>query len=152
MKGMSQIVKVIAELVKDFIILFGIYIILNGHLSPGGGFAGGVIIAASYILVTLAFGRERAMKELSERGSHLLDNFGVILFWTVAVLGWLIPGQAFFSNFIQRFAPGSPYNILTSGIILVCNIAIGIKVGASLFSVFTALAHFEPPLKGDDEE
>ncbi|MBP8708053.1 MAG: sodium:proton antiporter, partial [Caldisericia bacterium] len=35
MKGMSQIVKVIAELVKDFIILFGIYIILNGHLSPG---------------------------------------------------------------------------------------------------------------------
>lgn len=41
MKGMTLIVKVIAELVKDFIILFGIYIVLNGHLSPGGGFAGG---------------------------------------------------------------------------------------------------------------
>lgn len=152
MKGMSLIVKVISELVKDFIVLFGIYIIFNGHLSPGGGFAGGVIIAASYILITLAFGRERAMKELSERGSHLLDNLGVLLFWAIAFLGWLIVGQAFFSNFIQKLFPGGNFQILTSGIILACNIAIGIKVGASLFAVFTALAHFEPPLKGEDEE
>lgn len=150
MKGMSLIVKVIAELIKGFIILFGVYIILNGHLSPGGGFAGGVIIAASYILVTLAFGRERAMKELSERGSHLLDDIGVLSFWFIAVLGWIIAGQAFFSNFIQRFAPGSPFQILTSGIILACNIAIGIKVGSSLFAVFVALAHFEPAGEGED--
>ena len=65
MKGMTIIVKTISSWVKVLIFLFGIYIILFGHLTPGGGFAGGVILASSYILLMLAFGRELAEENLS---------------------------------------------------------------------------------------
>ncbi len=60
MKGMTVIVKTISSWVKVLIFLFGIYIILFGHLTPGGGFAGGVILASSYVLLMLAFGKEFA--------------------------------------------------------------------------------------------
>ncbi|PKM70436.1 MAG: sodium:proton antiporter, partial [Firmicutes bacterium HGW-Firmicutes-18] len=52
------IVKNITKIVTPFIQLYGIFIILHGHISPGGGFAGGAIIGASLILYTLAFGLE----------------------------------------------------------------------------------------------
>ena len=55
MKGMTIIVKTISSWIKVLIFLFGIYIILFGHLTPGGGFAGGVILASSYVLLMLAF-------------------------------------------------------------------------------------------------
>ena len=54
MKGMTLIVKTVTRWVKVFIFQYGIYVIITGHLAPGGGFAGGVIIACSYILLTLA--------------------------------------------------------------------------------------------------
>ncbi|HAU38896.1 MAG TPA: sodium:proton antiporter, partial [Phycisphaerales bacterium] len=52
--GMTLIVRSTAKLVTGFIAVFGIYIALTGHLSPGGGFAGGVILAAAAILIVLA--------------------------------------------------------------------------------------------------
>jgi len=58
MKGMTVIVKTVSSWVKVLIFLFGIYIVLFGHLTPGGGFAGGVILACSYVLLLLAYGRE----------------------------------------------------------------------------------------------
>jgi len=64
MKGMTIIVKTISSWVKVLIVLFGIYIILFGHLTPGGGFAGGVILAASYVLLMLAFVRGSVEKDL----------------------------------------------------------------------------------------
>lgn len=57
-KGMSLIVKVITRLTVGLILLFGIYIVLHGHVSPGGGFAGGVIIALSFIHLMLAYGKD----------------------------------------------------------------------------------------------
>ena len=58
MKGMSIIIKTISSWIKILIFLFGIYIIIFGHLTPGGGFAGGVILASSYVLIMLAYGRD----------------------------------------------------------------------------------------------
>ncbi|MHC4115567.1 MAG: MnhB domain-containing protein, partial [Planctomycetota bacterium] len=65
MKGMTVIVKTISSWVKVLIFLFGIYIIIFGHLTPGGGCAGGVILASSYVLLMLSFGREFVEKNLS---------------------------------------------------------------------------------------
>jgi len=151
MKGMTIIVKIISEIVKGFIILFGIYIILQGHLSPGGGFAGGVIIAAAFVLITLAFGQERENKEFSKKGSLILDELGIMLFLLIALIGYMIYGQPFFSNFIHKMYPGYSFHIISSGIILICNIAIGIKVGASLFKIFSALASYDGIIEESDE-
>lgn len=56
MEGMSSIVKKVSQLMAGLIFMYGIYIILHGHLTPGGGFAGGAIIAGAFILLILAFG------------------------------------------------------------------------------------------------
>lgn len=135
--GMSLIVKNVVRLVASFILLFGIYIVLYGHLTPGGGFAGGVIIASSLILMLLAFGKRFVFGFLSEKAPTIWDCLGALVFLLIAVAGYF--GGAFFYNL---FAKGEPFHLFSAGIILPCNIAIGVKVGACLFGVYLALAMF----------
>lgn len=144
MKGMSPIVKTVTSLVAAFIVLFGIYTVLYGHLSPGGGFSGGVILACGLILVCLAFGREFVEEIVGERTVTIFDCVGALAFLCIAtVLGYY--GGVFFFNVLVG---GRPSFLLTDGgIILPCNVAIGIKVGACLFGAFLALAVFRPGSK-----
>ena len=138
MKGMTVIVKTISSWVKVLIVLFGIYIILFGHLTPGGGFAGGVILASSYVLLMLAFGGEFVKKDLPLSLVSKLDCLGAFMFIMIAILG-LVFGGAFFVNFlVEKY--GQPLHLLSAGTIPFSNIAIGLKVGASLFLVIFSLS------------
>lgn len=138
MKGMTIIVKTISSWVKVLIILFGIYIILFGHLTPGGGFAGGVILASSYVLLMLAFGGEFVKKDLPLSLVSKLDCLGAFMFILIALLG-LVFGGVFFVNFlVEQY--GQPLHLLSAGTIPLSNIAIGLKVGASLFLVIYSLS------------
>jgi len=151
-KGMTIIVKTIASWVKVLIFLFGIYIIVFGHLTPGGGFAGGVILASSYVLLMLAFGREFVEKNLSRTAASRFDCLGAFLFILIAILG-LIFGGSFFVNFLyQKYLPGEALNLISAGTIPLSNLAIGLKVGASLFLVILALSMFRPGKSTDKEE
>ena len=138
MQGMTIIVKTISSWVKVLIVLFGIYIILFGHLTPGGGFAGGVILASSYVLLMLAFGGEFVKKDLPLSLVSKLDCLGAFMFIMIAILG-LIFGGPFFVNFlVEKY--GQPLHLLSAGTIPFSNIAIGLKVGASLFLVIYSLS------------
>ena len=140
MKGMTVIVKTISSWVKILIFLFGIYIIITGHLTPGGGFAGGVILASSYVLLMLAFGREYVEKSLPLPVASKLDCVGALLFAVIAILG-LVLGGSFFVNFLfQKYLPGEALELISAGTIPLSNIAIGLKVGASLFLVILLLS------------
>jgi len=136
---MTLIVKTVTRWVKGFIFLFGVYIVLYGHLTPGGGFAGGVIIAGAFILLTLAFGKEAALERMSKTVASEFDSLGALMFLMLAWLG-LYFGGPFFVNFIQRNLPGKRFHLFSAGNIPLCNIAIGIKVGTSLFMVFIILS------------
>lgn len=133
-KGMSLIVKTITRLTVGLIFLFGIYIISHGHVSPGGGFAGGVIMALSFIHLMLAYGKEEAFKRLSKSTASIFESVGAILFLTIAVLGF--SGGYFFLNFMPK---GEPFRLFSAGTIPLSNIAISLKVGAGLFAIFVAL-------------
>ena len=142
MKGMTIIVKTVSSWVKVLIVVFGIYIILFGHLTPGGGFAGGVILASSYVLLMLAFGKEFVQKDLPLALDSKLDCIGALLFAMIAVLGMTF-GGAFFVNFLyQNYMQGKEFNLISAGTIPLSNIAIGLKVGASLFLVIFVLSTF----------
>src|SRR4030042_428653 len=105
MKGMTVIVKTVSSWVNVLIFLFGIHVILFGHLTPGGGFAGGVILASSYVLLMLAFGREFVEKNLPIPLASKLDCLGAFLFAAVAILGFVF-GGVFFANFLyQKYLP-----------------------------------------------
>ncbi len=135
-KGMTLIVKTITRLTVGLILLYGIYIVLHGHLSPGGGFAGGVIIALSFINLMLAFGKETALKKLSEAWASIIESFGALMFLTIVLLGFT-GGYFFFNFFLNK---GKPFTLFSAGIIPLCNIAIALKVGAGLFAIFAVLA------------
>ncbi|MFH1201982.1 MAG: MnhB domain-containing protein [Candidatus Omnitrophota bacterium] len=143
-QGMTLIVKTITRLTVGLILLYGIYIVLHGHLSPGGGFAGGVIIALSFIHLMLAFGKEVALQKLSQAAASFFESLGAIMFLSIALLG-LIGGYFFLNFFLQK---GEPFRLFSAGIIPLCNIAICLKVGAGLFAIFVALILF----KGPEEE
>lgn len=136
--GMTLIVQTVTRWLKGPIILYGIYIVFTGHLSPGGGFAGGVIIACAFVLITLAFGAKFALGRVGKLLASELDSLGALMFTTIALLGYI--GGSFFLNFIQLTKPVLPFRIFSAGTILLSNIAIGLKVGASLFMVFIILA------------
>jgi multicomponent Na+:H+ antiporter subunit B len=148
-KGMTVIVKTVSSWVKVFIFLFGINIVLFGHLTPGGGFAGGVILASSYVLLMLAFGREFVEENLSLPLASKLDCFGAFLFALIAILGFAF-GGIFFVNFLVKYS--QPLRLVSAGTIPLSNIAIGLKVGASLFLVILVLSVFRPGISIDKKE
>jgi multicomponent Na+:H+ antiporter subunit B len=133
-KGMTLIVKTITRLTVGLILLYGIYILSHGHISPGGGFAGGVIVALSFIHIMLAFGKDMALGRLSKAAASFFESLGAIMFLTIAILGFT--GGYFFLNFLNK---GEPFKLFSAGIIPLCNIAISLKVGAGLFSIFVIL-------------
>jgi len=145
MNGMSMIVKTISGWVKVLIFLFGIYITLFGHLTPGGGFAGGVILACSYVLLMLAFGGKFAKESLSPSLVSKLDCVGALMFIAIALFGLLYGAGSFFYNFIQQemmAGQDRTFDLVSAGTIPLANIAICLKVGASLFLVFMLLSEF----------
>jgi multisubunit Na+/H+ antiporter MnhB subunit len=135
---MSLIVKFVTNMLSGFLFIYGIYIVVHGHLSPGGGFAGGVIIAGVFILRIIALGGNRETERKSVVLSSILEGAGGLMFMGIALAG-LVLGGVFFLN-IGLFPLGLPLHLYSAGLIPLCNIAIGIKVSAGLFSIFIALA------------
>jgi len=145
-KGMTLIVKTVTRITVGFILVYGIYIVLHGHLSPGGGFAGGLIIALSFIHLMLAFGKDVALKRVSESVADLFESIGALLFLCIAVIGFA--AGYFLLNFFAD--KGAPFALFSAGTIPLYNIAISLKVGAGLFAVFVALVLLKTRSKGTE--
>jgi multisubunit Na+/H+ antiporter MnhB subunit len=136
-KGMTLIVKTVVRFAMGIIFMFGWYIILYGHLTPGGGFAGGTILACGYVILTLAFGKELGLRKMSDMAASILDNTCALLFVLVPIVGFA------FGYFFLNFPPhGKPFNLVSAGVIPLYNIIIGLKVTSSLFAIFMALSIF----------
>ena len=114
-----------------FVLLFGAYIFTHGHLTPGGGFQGGAIIASAYLLFYLGC----RSKRISERGSKALESLGGLVFVIAGLLGLFIGGY-FLTNFLPK---GIPNQLFSSGIIPIIYVAIGLKVGSELTGIIDNL-------------
>ena len=147
MRGMSLIVQTMVMFLIGFIMLFGLYIILTGHLSPGGGFAGGVIVAAGVLLIVLAFGADTVRRRMGHRVAVAWESFGAIGFLGIALLGFIVG-----TFFEQLLSPGRGFRLFGGGVIPYSNVAIGLKVAAGLFGAFLMLAAFREGEKSVDEE
>lgn len=134
--GMTLIVKTVTRISVWMILLYGVYIVLHGHLTPGGGFGGGVIIALALLNVMLAYGRKFTGNWLNIKFLHDLESASALLFVVMGILGIAI-GGAFLGNFITK---GKLFDLISAGTILPLNIIIGMKVGMSLFLVVWVLA------------
>lgn len=140
MQGMSIIVKKVSQLVSGLIFMYGIYIITHGHLTPGGGFAGGAVLAGAFILLVLANGNELVKLKKKEEGSSITESLAVLAFILMATTALLTGTHIFFKNWLPSGIVGE---LISAGIIPLYNIVVGIEVGAALFTIFLALAIYK---------
>ncbi len=145
--GMTFIVKTITNLIVGFMLVFGAYVVLYGHITPGGGFPGGVMIALTYILITLAYGRKVVESIVSGVTGSIMDDIGAIAIIILGFIGLYI-GGTFLFNFLPK---GTPFNLFSGGYIILYNLAIMLKVGMSLYIVFLALAILQRVVTTRDE-
>lgn len=150
-RGMSVIVHTVARWLRGFILLYGIYVVAYGHVTPGGGFAGGVVIACAFILPMLAGGERHGLHFFSRAAASTLDSVGVLVFLALAWMGMGWVGGAFFRNFIAT-SEQSQFTLFSGGVIPLSNIGLGLKVASSLFLVFSVLAAFRILDSGNTRE
>lgn len=129
----DTVLQQICDYLIPLLIVFGIYIVLNGHISPGGGFAGGAIIGSAMILHLTAYGYERTQRFMNEK---------VIKVLTVAALTFYCFAKSYSfytgANHLESvITPGTPGNILSAGLIVYLNICVGIVVACTMYSFFT---------------
>ena len=144
MKGMSIIVKKVSQLIAGIIFIYGIYIITHGHLTPGGGFAGGVIIAGAYILLILAFGSDIVGLKSKESGTSFTESISILIVLLIAVAALFIGTKIFFTNYLPK---GNLGDIISAGTIPLYNIFVGIEVAAAILTIFLALIIFKEEIK-----
>jgi multicomponent Na+:H+ antiporter subunit B len=144
MQGMSIIVKKVSQLVTALIFMYGIYIVTHGHLTPGGGFAGGAILSGAFILLVLANGSGLLKMKLKEEGSSLMESLAVFAFLLLAVLALFLGTNVFFNNYLPA---GKVGELISAGVIPLYNIVVGMEVGAALFTIFLALAIYKEELQ-----
>ena len=139
---MGMTVKTVTRWLKGPILLFGIYLVLYGHITPGGGFGGGVVIASAFILITLAAGEYTGLHTFSKGATSRLDSVGLLIFLALGWLGTWWAGGYFFENFIGT-SEAAQYTLLSGGTMPMMNLALGLKVASALFLVFTILTAFQ---------
>jgi energy-converting hydrogenase B subunit I len=139
--GMSVIVRTVTRFVYGLILAFGFYVIMHGHLTPGGGFQGGAVVASAFALLLVAFGTVGLTGRLNIHLLQSLEEVGALAFLGLGLAGI---GTAFFYNLLANsgtlFGTGVPVGpnagILNSGGTLpLMNWAVGLKVMAGIASI-----------------
>ena len=147
----SVILKIVSLPISILLICLGIMTILGGHITPGGGFQGGAMIASGIILSILVYGLGNSPLEFSHAYIEVLESIGALGFIVLGLIG-LFAGGFFLYNTgtdILNVVPASIQNILhypdvtNAGIIPYLNIFVGLKVFVGLSSIVIAFAGFK---------
>ena len=128
----DTILQLVATFLVPIIIIFGIYIILNGHLGPGGGFSGGAVIGAGLVLYLNAFGFEKTERFFTEKTYKWVCFFS-LSFYCLAKSYSFYTGANQLHSVIPKGTPGA---ILSSGLILPLNIAVGLVVACTIYAFY----------------
>jgi multicomponent Na+:H+ antiporter subunit B len=123
----SLIVRRGSQFLFPLILLFGGYIFLHGHLTPGGGFQGGSVIASAFLLMFLG----NAGYHLRQKPLAVTESLTGITFVIIGLIGLGIGGY-FLNNFLPK---GSEFALFSAGVIPILYAAIGLKVGAELTGI-----------------
>jgi multicomponent Na+:H+ antiporter subunit B len=119
------IVKTLARLLAPFIMLYALYVIMHGHHSPGGGFQGGVILAASFVLLVVAFGIDKIRDLFPERIANILSSVGVFIYGGIGLLCLLLGGKFLDYGKLTKILSVVPARARNLGIL-------GVEIGVAL--------------------
>ena len=125
-----------SRLLVPLILLLGVYVFVNGHLTPGGGFQGGAIVASAALLLLLT----DPLKRFSHRLIAVMEAVSGLFFIGLGVLGLVYAGGFLDSRVLSNGAFGT---LFSAGVMPIIYSFIGLKVGAEFTSMLTHLAETE---------
>ncbi len=125
-----------SQLLVPLIFLLGIYVFVNGHLTPGGGFQGGAILASAVLMMLLT----DPLRRFSHRLITVLESISGLFYVTIGILGIVI-GGGFLDNHILPL--GSFGSLFSAGAIPLIYSLVGLKVGAEFSSMLVSLSETE---------
>jgi len=147
---MSTILKIFAYPASILIICLGISTILGGHITPGGGFQGGAIIAAGFIFCAIVYGFDKTPFKFTHRFMATLESIGAIGYITLGLLGIIFSGYFLYNigvdlyNILPNMSDVFNYpDAVHAGIIPYLNILIGLKVLVGLSAVVVTFLEFK---------
>ena len=128
----DAILQYIARFLVPIIMLYGIYVVFNGHLSPGGGFSGGAIIGAGLILYLIANGFKKTERFFTAKTFSVI-SVTALGFYSISKTYSFFTGANHLDSFISA---GTPGKLLSAGLILPLNIAVGMVVACTMYSFY----------------
>lgn len=132
----GELLKIGSRLLTPLIILLGAYVFVNGHLTPGGGFQGGAIVASAVLLMLLT----DPMRRFSHRLIAIIESISGLFFISLGLLGIFVAG-GFLDN---RILPVGEFgSLFSAGAIPIIYSFVGLKVGAEFSSMLVSLSETE---------
>jgi multicomponent Na+:H+ antiporter subunit B len=135
------IISLVGRTVSPFIMIFALYVIFHGHYSPGGGFQGGTMLAASLILVRLAAGSDLAQFQFPRSWGTPLGSAGVLIYWGTGFVSMLCGGN--FLNYAFLPVSGLPPHHRNLGILFI-EVGVGLAVCGILTAIYDDLLEGRP--------
>ena len=144
----SVIVRTLGRIVIPVAQLFGFYVLVFGQYGPGGGFVGGVILAASLILAILVFGLEAPESQITPRVLRV-DGLGLLIFAFVGGLCLIGGGQ--FLNYSHLEIPGlDPASRRYLGILLT-QVGVAVDIATTGVSIAVSLSSDDDDVSGESD-
>ncbi len=134
----DPVLQTVTRVVVPLVQVFAAYVITHGHLSPGGGFAGGTMLGASFVLYLFVFGADRARRKLRPETGEMVEG-GAAVWYVLVGLGGVLMGASFLANAAAGFPRGVEGALLSGGAVWLIGLGIGVKVAATVANLFLHL-------------
>ena len=156
---MSTILKILVLPVSLLVMCMGIVTILGGHITPGGGFQGGAMIASAIIFCVIVYGLKDNPFELSHGFLSAIESIGALLYIILGLIGLAVSGSFLYNIGVDlgNLVPANIQNIFnypdvtSAGIIPYLNLSVGLKVSVGLSVIVLTFMQFKPNKKIEDE-
>jgi multicomponent Na+:H+ antiporter subunit B len=132
----DTIIRFVARQLVPFIQLFALYVVAHGHHSPGGGFQGGVILGASFILLAISYDFKIVLGIMSEKWNVLLGNIGVLIYAGIGFLCLLLGANFLDYSMLSKVLPATDKIMARSHGMLGIEIGVAIAVMAIVISIY----------------
>jgi len=133
------IIKTVCRILTPFLQIFALYVIAHGHYSPGGGFQGGCILGASFILLVIAYDIDTVKKRMSEKLNTVMCSLGVIIYAGIGLTCLILGANYLDYGILHRVLPVDAVKARAMGTLGI-EIGVGITVMSVMISIFLNIA------------
>jgi len=134
------IIQTVVRLLFPFIQIFALYVVMHGHHSPGGGFQGGVILGASFILLAISYDLKKSLNRMSEKAIGAQANAGILLYSGIGALCLLLGANFLDYSALGKVLPAAEQDMARSHGMLVIEIGVALAVMAIMVSIFANIS------------